>query len=330
MENQKQSDSQELAELKSKLVKYENMVKYQDSDVDINKLWGVVWGNKWKIIAITFIFSIASVLYALSLPDIYKSEALLAPNSEESNQGGLGALAGQLGGLASLAGVNLGGGSNDKTDYAMEVLKSREFLYDFIQNNDLKIAIMAVNGWSRDKDEFIINEDVYDTNLKVWVRSAKFPFKAEPSIHETYQRFVKDNLHITTEKNGMVTLAISHYSPYLANTLVAKLIDSINTKIKKSDLDIATKSIKYLEGELLNTKLAGVQSMFYQLIEQQQQTLMLTKTRNDYVFKIVDTAIVPETKFKPNRPLICVLGSFMGLFFSVLVVLLVNFLYKPE
>ncbi|WP_256931973.1 Wzz/FepE/Etk N-terminal domain-containing protein, partial [Vibrio parahaemolyticus] len=63
------------------------------------------WKGKWIIVVATFIFAIGSVLYSLSLPDIYKSDALLAP-AESSNGGGLSKMASQLGGLAALAGVN--------------------------------------------------------------------------------------------------------------------------------------------------------------------------------------------------------------------------------
>ncbi|NMT03838.1 LPS O-antigen length regulator, partial [Vibrio parahaemolyticus] len=91
-----------------------------DDEIDLRELFKALWKGKWIIVVATFIFAIGSVLYSLSLPDIYKSDALLAP-AESSNGGGLSKMAGQLGGLAALAGVNLGGGETSQTDLAVQV-----------------------------------------------------------------------------------------------------------------------------------------------------------------------------------------------------------------
>jgi uncharacterized protein involved in exopolysaccharide biosynthesis len=252
------------------------------------------------------------------------------PNAQKQ-QGGMSALAGQLGGLASLAGINLGGGSTDKTGYALEVLKSREFLYQFIQDNDLKVAIMAANGWERETNTFSYDENDYDVNAKKWTREVKAPFKPEPSLQETYEEFVKQNLSFSQDKEtGMVKLSVSHYSPYLANELVEKLILTINETLKTQDMEEAQRSIKYFERELENTNVAGAQTMFYQLIEQQQQTLMLTKVRDDYVLKVVDKPVVAEEKAKPKRALICVLGTLLGGILATILVLVSSFRNKEE
>jgi len=79
-----------------------------DDDIDLRELWNAIWVGKWLILAITILFTIGSVLYALSVPDEYKSTVLLAPASSSSSSS-LSKLAGQFGGLASLAGINLGG-----------------------------------------------------------------------------------------------------------------------------------------------------------------------------------------------------------------------------
>ncbi len=138
-----------------------------DHEIDLRELWSIIWSGKWTIIAITFVFAVASIFYALSLPNIYKSEALLAP-AEENSGGGLAGLAGQFGGLASLAGVNLGGG--DKTALAIEVLKSREFISKFIKKHELLLPLMASEGWDRSRNELNIDPDIYDVKSGKWIR----------------------------------------------------------------------------------------------------------------------------------------------------------------
>ena len=55
-------------------VEREEFQKYED--IDLIALFKVVWVGKWKIIFVTGIAAILSVFYALSLPNIYKSEVL--------------------------------------------------------------------------------------------------------------------------------------------------------------------------------------------------------------------------------------------------------------
>ena len=99
-----------------------------DDEIDLRELLAVLWADKITIVGIVFISGVISVLSALSLPNKYTSEALLAPRSNNAAGGALGQMASQFGGLASLAGVNLGGMSDQgDTVIAIEMLKSREF-----------------------------------------------------------------------------------------------------------------------------------------------------------------------------------------------------------
>ena len=91
-----------------------------DDEVDLRELWNAIWQGKWIIFVITSVFAIASVFYALNLPNEYESTAILAPASNSSSSQ-MSKLGGQLGGLASLAGISLGGGGGeDKIVIAMD------------------------------------------------------------------------------------------------------------------------------------------------------------------------------------------------------------------
>ena len=50
--------------------------------------------------------------------------------------------------------------------------------------------------------------------------------------------------------------------------------------------------------------------------------MMLTMVKNEYVLKTIDPAQVPESRAKPNRALIAVVGTMLGGMFSVLFVLI--------
>ena len=143
-----------------------------------------------RIAAITFLFVLFSIIFALKQPNLYRSEVLLAP-AEAKNNGGLSALAGQFGGLASLAGVNIGGQSTNKTQLALEVLKSRKFVSSFIEKHNILPDLMAVKSWELNKG-VSYDPEVYDSNSKTWLREVEAPLTSKPSEQEACLLYTSD------------------------------------------------------------------------------------------------------------------------------------------
>lgn len=305
-----------------------NQISSSNDEIDLRELWGVVWGGKWVIIVTTFVCAIVSVLYALSLPNVYKSEALLAP-AEENSGGGLSGLAGQFGGLASLAGVSIGGGGSDKTALAIEVLKSREFLTQFIEKYNLLVPLMAAEDWDSSSEKLMINAGIYDVTRKEWVRAAKGHKGAKPSLQEAYESFTKKMAVVQDKKNNFISVSMEFYSPLLARQWVEWLVRDINEEMKSRDVSEAEKSVKYLSQQLEQTSIADMQAVFYELIEEQSKTIMFAKVRDEYVFKTIDKAVVPERKLKPKRSIICVMGVLLGGMLGVFMVF-VRYFFKSS
>jgi uncharacterized protein involved in exopolysaccharide biosynthesis len=292
-----------------------------DDEIDLRQLCDAILRGKWIIIAITATFAIASVFYALSLPNIYKSEALLAPAQDEQ-QGGLGALSGQFGGLASLAGINLGGGKSDKTALAIEVLKSREFFTKFVEKHNILPDLMAVKEWDLSTNSVTYDSKIYLPQNDEWLRQVNPPKQARPSMQEAKKVF--DGLFSVAKdkETGMVNISVEHYSPYVAKQWVDWLTQDINLNMKSRDKQEAEKSITYLQSQIDKTTIFEHKTLLFQLIEEQTKTLMFAEVRDEYVFKTIDTALVPELKAKPKRLLIVVLSVLLGGILSVLVVLI--------
>ena len=284
---------------------------YQDDEIDLRELFGIIWQGKWWIIAITFVFAVGSVIYSLSLPNIYKSEATLAP-TEEASGGGLSQMAGQLGGLASLAGVNLGGGNTDKTTIALEILKSRAFIKGFVEKYDILPELMAVEEWNRSSG-IVFDSELYNPDTKEWVRDVDPPKQPEPSSWEYVEVFKDEVLVINRDDTkGLISLAVYHQSPDVAERWISWLITEINNHMRQRDINEAKRSLEYLDDELGKTRLSNMQQVFYQLIEKQTQTIMLANVRPEYIFQVLDPAVVPEQKAKPARTLICITAIFLG------------------
>ncbi|MDA0123628.1 Wzz/FepE/Etk N-terminal domain-containing protein [Vibrio sp. MM46] len=292
-----------------------------DDEIDLRELFKALWKGKWIIVATTFAFAIGSVFYALNLPNIYKSDALLAP-AESSNGGGLSKMAGQLGGLAALAGVNLGAGESSQTDLAVQVMKSRQFVETFINKHDLLVPLMAAKDWDLTNNKLILDEELYNPNTGEWLREPNGLRGSTPTSQEAFEVFNKEVLTINQDKeSGLYTVSVKYYSPYVAQQWVNWLIEDINKVMRERTIAETSQNLAYLNTQLQKTAVADMQSTFYKLIEEQTKSLMLAEVQEEFVFKIIDPAVISETPFLPNRFIIVLMGSIFGGIFSCFIVL---------
>lgn len=291
-----------------------------EDEIDLVELFQVLWRGKKIIIATTFLFAIAAVIYSLMLPNMYRPEALIVPTGADEAGGLKGMLSGQLGGLANLAGVNISGGNNDATT-ALAILESRKFLEQFIARHDILVTLMATQ-WDPFSRELKIDEKMYDESSQRWVRDVPVGQDAKPSGWEAVNKF-KEYLIISEDSDtNLVTIAFEWYDPAQAANWVNLLIEDLNAELRRHDRSEAQRAIAYLKKQLNQTHLVDMQQVFYQLIESQMKTVMLTDARRDYAFQVIDPAVEPEIKSKPKRSLICIVATVLGAIAGVFLVLL--------
>ena len=300
-----------------------------DDEIDLRELFGVLWGNKIKIIGITAVFSVVSVIYALSVPNQYKASALLAPAQQQS--GGLSGALGQLGGLASLAGVSIGGGESSEAQVAQEIMKSWSFIEGFIADNDLAVEVYAAEGWSRESNQLKFDNDVYAVKTKTWlVKNDNIGRLGPPTSWQLFEKFSEMLAVSEDKKSGLISISIEYYSPQIAKQWLDLYISSINKHMQARQVVKVSNNIEYLEAQIEKTSITEMQEVFYTIIEEQIKSQMLAEASPDYAFVAVSPSMVPEEKSQPKRALICILGTLLGGILSVLTVLLLHFARKPD
>nr|WP_297399474.1 Wzz/FepE/Etk N-terminal domain-containing protein [uncultured Marinobacter sp.] len=296
---------------------------YPDDEIDLRELFATLWAGKWLIIAITFVFAVAGVAYALYKPNIYQASVLLAPANEE---GGVSGLAGQLGGLASLAGISLGGGGSNQTVIAREVLQSRAFLADFIRRHNLEVPLMATEGWNVKNQTWVYDRDVYNPDTNEWLTDEEGE-SYKPIDWDLVKAFRENHLNVSENKdNGMITVSVESLSPPAAQQWAEWLVADINEHMRREDVAEASARIDYLEDKLNDTNVAGMQQVFYQLIESETRTVMLANAQQEYVFETVDPAVVPQEKSEPKRALIAIVATLLGGMLGVFIVFIRAFI----
>jgi LPS O-antigen subunit length determinant protein (WzzB/FepE family) len=299
-----------------------------DDEIDLRELFTVLWAGKIKIIVVTAVFAVASVVYALSVPNQYKATALLAP--AQSSGGGLSGALGQLGGLASLAGVSIGGGESSEAQIAQEIMKSWNFIEGFIADNDLAVELFAADGWSKGSNELQISNDIYDTQNKQWLIENEAGVAGPPSSWNLFKAF-SGRLAVSEDKqSGLVSVSIEYYSPQIAKQWLDMYVSAVNAHMQKRKVAEVTNNINYLQAQIEKTSIAEMREVFYTIIEEQTKNKMVAEASPEYAFVAVSPSMVPEEKSQPKRALICILGTLLGGMLSVLLVLIMHYAKKSD
>lgn len=290
------------------------------SEITLGFLVDALWRNKFKVIIPTVLVSVLAVFYAINKPDIYTASGVYTPASQ-GDSGSLSKLAGQFGGLASIAGVNLGGGSKDDTKVALKFLTSRSFLQHFIEKYSLEDEVMAVNGWDRTINELSYDESLYNLAENKWVRTPPPNKHVIPTPWEAYESF-KDILKVQyDDKEGIILLSIDYYSPEIAKEWLELIVKELNSFWKAKKLDKSDKLIAGLTIKAQETKISELQTVFYTLIAEQTKNNLLDQVTDESVFELVGEVVLPEDKSAPSRALICILAFILSASISSLIII---------
>ena len=287
------------------------------NEIDVFRLFSIFWSYKLHIVGITAFFSLISLVAILFLPVKFTSSALLAPvdSNNFTNR-----IAAGYGGLAGLAGIDLGDQSISKTDLAIEILQSRSFFINIMEERSLLPALFATKGWNEEKDLLIYRENLYDQESDSWLNN-------KPFIKEMNEEWNKDILSISKDnKTNFITIEIRHYSPTFAYQLLNWVLEDLDSEVRNRDMASSAKAIEYLQQELKDTDTNELKTLFYSLIQEQTNKRMLAKTNPQYVFNIIDPPFVPEEKSDPKSFLIFISVSILGFFASLMFVLLIYML----
>lgn len=308
-----------------------NLQKYAEyeSETDLRELMSVLRAGSRKIITITAVFTFISIIYAFSVPNYYKATVLLAPAQSESSD--LSGALGQLDGLASLAGVNIGASKNTEAQIAQEIMKSWSFIDSFISKNFISVEVYAAKGWNRESNELLIDDDLYDVETNTWfVKDDNTGEVGIPSSWQLFESFSERLLVLENNKSNLISVSIEHYSPYLAKQWLDMYIAAINTHMQQRQMTKVTENINYLQAQIDTTSIAEMREVFYNIIEEQMKNKMLAEASPEYAFVAVSPSMVPEEKSKPQRVLIIILGTLLGMMLSIIIVLVIYYFRKSD
>jgi len=265
-----------------------------------------IWARRWVILGITIAVTIVAVIIAFATTPVYRSNVVMVPASAERGGlgGGLGSALGQIGGLASMAGLNLNSGGIE-TEEALAVLRSREFTEAFIRDKQLLPKLFA---------------DKWDAKNNTWQAGEDPPTAAQ--AYRFFHRKVRAILQDV--KTGLVTLQIDWTDREEAAEWANELVRRLNAEMRARAIAKADASVGYLEQELKSTATVATREAISRLIEAQIKQRMLANVTQEYAFRVVDKAMSSDANdpIRPKKPMLIAAGVVLGLAFGVLFVLI--------
>ena len=259
------------------------------TSVDLLGVVRLLWGGKWIVMGAVAFFVAVGIAYSLLATPIFSVDSVLISNRSQPNQ----SIAGSLGGLASLAGINIQTGT-DETE-ALATLRSRLLVEEFIKNNDL-LPVLFPDDWDPDAAKW------KDDDPEEW-----------PSVVEGVDYFLENVYSVDQDATtGLITVTVRWSDPEVAVKWAEQLVSAANEKLRKRDMDDSKKRLEYLNEQLASANLIELRQAISRLIQNEIQTMTLADAESEYAFKVVDPPRVPERRVSPRTLAIVALCAVVG------------------
>lgn len=290
---------------------------FHDEFIDIKDLFDFFWTRRLLMIITLVVSLILSVIYAFNLPNMYTSKTVLAPaNPDESLSSSLS----NISSIGGIAGFSLPETPLSKSDEGIERIKSYDFFNKYFLPNIKLENLVAVKKWDQNKNTFIYDETLFNSDNSSWLGDSKDNAFNKPSTQYAYSLYKNIVTINEDEDSQFIKISVTHKSPIIAKKWLDIIIYQINESMRNYDQEQAKRSISFLSELIPTTQLQSAKEVTSYLLEQQIQILMLTSSNKYYVFKIIDSPIEPEVKAGPNRLKIIFLGVILGGVFSFVII----------
>jgi uncharacterized protein involved in exopolysaccharide biosynthesis len=277
----------------------------QRSESDFPEILRAVLRRWLMIFIVGTLVTAGAAVIAFSLTPIYRAEVKFVA-AESPGNGALPGMLGNLGGVAALAGIDIG--TKNDVEVSLAILQSENFLSSFIEENGLLQELYA---------------EKWDSKANTW-RSPQ----DTPTMMDGLRLLDRGIMSISRDRRtGLITLAVEWRDRHKAAAWANLLFLRVNELLRQQAIAEAKQSIEFLNNELARTNVVNLQQAIYRLTETQFNRIMMANVRQEFAFKVVDPATVPDAKYKvrPKRLIILVFGAFLGGALGVLIALWEHF-----
>ncbi len=270
------------------------------SEFNAQQQIATLWRARWFILGATMICTAAATAAAFLVPKQYEGIVQLSPISPDKG-GSFGSSTSELGGLVALAGISLGNDSA-KTE-AIAVLQSESLTDAYIEKNNL-LPVLYSDDW--------------DAGTHSWKTAKAARTRTLWMANRYFDRKIRKVLG--NSKTGLVSLTIAWRDPRQAAMWANGLVRMANDFLRDKAIQQSERNIAYLSAEAAKTDIVEARQAIFSIMQKEITKAMVARGSEEYAFKIIDPATVPELPTLPRKVVWIIGGAFGGLLLSIFVV----------
>lgn len=316
-------------------------IKIQEEDeISLIDLFAVLLHYKVLIITVTLIAMIGVVIFSVIslklppeksfLPNKYTAQAQMLINDESSSAGGLSSMLSSsgLGSLASLAGINVGGGTSSNSALAGYLVGSNTILDDVVEKFNLIERFKIEKSPKTSSREALKQVLTSNFDDETGVFSVSFtdidPVFSKDVVNYVVTQLEERFLDMGIDKNRLTkeNLEANIENTYQEILKLQKEIQELEYSVSNVYNPSQTKSI-VMDATLKKMELS-VQQEIYAQLKAQYEMLKVTMSSEQPTFQILEYAEVPDRKSAPSRGMLCIIVTFAAFFISVFIAFLMN------
>jgi uncharacterized protein involved in exopolysaccharide biosynthesis len=253
----------------------------------------------WRIAGISIAAGLVTMAVMITRPDLYQASATITPSIEDPKPhpalGAIGAL-----------GIQVGGPS--KVEDLESLFKSRDLTVRVFSRNDL---------WA------IVFPGRYDPEAGVlkpgWTDRRLGRSNAGPPGNWDAVRAAQESLAVTVNRRlGTVTVAFESQSPQGSADIVGRYLDEAKSRLQEEAFDRANRNKKFIEEQINRPVDVLTRERLFALLGQEMEKEMMARNREQFGFRVIDAPMVPDSRSRPRRLRVSVLGTLAALILSYL------------
>jgi uncharacterized protein involved in exopolysaccharide biosynthesis len=278
-----------------------NMESIEDTSDEINLIdyIKIIWKHRQLIIVIVIAAVVVTAIIALFTTKIYEAKAVIAPAGTRTDMGGMSVVAAQFG-LAAPISANI---TEIVNVLNSDILKDR-----IIKKYNLLPLFFKSDAFKGETE-----------NQKLWEGI------------RTLNSILKINYAI---KENVIIISAQYKDPKIAADLVKNTLDELTELMSSEAKRVADTNKKYLESQIDKTFDPFIRTKIYTMIAQQIETSMMAEVKENFAFKVIDPARVPDRAIKPKKRQMVmvsfVVSLLLGIFIAFLKEYIDNFKMKHK
>ena len=292
----------------------------EEDEIDLRELWQTILKGKKTILQVMVFIVTLTLVYALSIPNSYKSETVLIPVVEDA-----GGSLGGLGGLAAMAGVSIGGGAMTPDVAFSTLLNDYDFMRKFVIEN--KIVEYYDNELVDENYVFALGfSGLYDIFHSPVEKDEDYDF--DERVYKLIEDLQKRISISSDKKTALISVTFTdmdrEYTPILINTF----LKDASSYLVSNNLRIIDNKLKYFSKEMQNADGFELRQSLSGMISKILQDKVMMKSKVYYQCDVLTEPTVAyiKDKSKPKRGLILVVSFITSIILGVFLVFFLEFI----